>query len=67
MAGQSQSPFGIFATTSMRPYVIVFLPDVVRRADLTGFIMMPDELLLVVTQAEASVEVQFPSLVKFKV
>jgi hypothetical protein len=67
MAGQSQSPFGIFATTSMRPYVIVLLPDVVRRADLTGFIMMPDELLLVVAQGEASVEVQVPSLVRFKV
>jgi hypothetical protein len=39
IAGQSQSPAGNFAVTSILPYLIDFLPRVVRRADLTGGIM----------------------------
>lgn len=46
IAGQSQSPCGIFATTSTFPYLIIFLPCVVRRAERTGGIIAPVVQLL---------------------
>lgn len=39
MAGHNQSPLGIRADTSTRPYLIVFLPAVVSRADRTGLMI----------------------------
>ena len=47
MAGQSQSPMGSLAVTSMRPYFMVFLAWVVRRAERTGLMIVPEVLLLV--------------------
>lgn len=38
-AGQSQSPFGIFAVISTLPYLMVFFPLVLRRAERTGGIV----------------------------
>lgn len=47
IAGHNQSPLGSFATTSTLPYLMVFLPAVVIRADWMGGIVAPvDELLL---------------------
>lgn len=41
MAGQSQSPSGIVATTSTRPYLSVAPLRVLIRPDLTGGTMVP--------------------------
>jgi hypothetical protein len=46
MEGQSQSPLGILATISTRPYLIEIFPAVVNRAERTGFIMVPFTALL---------------------
>lgn len=61
IAGQSQSPLGNLAVTSTFPYLMVFLPMVVRRADRTGGIRLPRVSLLWIEQLEMSVEVQLPS------
>ena len=65
--GQSQSPFGILATTSTRPYFSDTLPAVVRRAERTGLIIVPFVVLLTMTHWMSAGEVQVPSAVKFKV
>jgi hypothetical protein len=68
IAGHSQSPFGILATTSTRPYVMDLLPAVVSLAERTGLIMAPVVTLLVVTQSgPPSGFVQVLSDVRFKV
>jgi hypothetical protein len=76
IAGHSQSPLGILAITSTRPYLIATLPLVVKRADLTGFMMSPVVMLLVLAHglahqscvATSSVpEVHVPSAVRFTV
>lgn len=45
IAGQSQSPCGILAVTSTRPYLIDFFPLVESLADLTGGIVVPSVAL----------------------
>ena len=70
IAGHNQSPLGNFAVTSTFPYVMVFLPTVVRRAERTGGIRSPSVLLLRIEQLDIDVDVQLPSppaLVKFRV
>ena len=67
MAGQSQSPTGIFATASTLPYLSVFLPLVVNRAEQTGFMISPVVLLLLMEhEVYGSVEVHSPVVVRFK-
>jgi hypothetical protein len=61
IAGQIQSPRGIFATTSTRPYRMLFLPFVVRRADLTGGIMRPKVKFEAIAHDESCDPVQEPS------
>lgn len=51
IAGHIQSPLGSFATTSTLPYLMVFLPDVVRRAERTGGMVVPSEELLLMEHA----------------
>lgn len=67
MAGQSQSPRGILATTSTLPYLILFFPLVVSLALRTGGIDTPSVLLLRTAHEPASVLVHVPSLVRFNV
>lgn len=66
IAGHSQSPLGSFATTSTFPYLMVFFPAVVNRADWIGGMVVPIEELLRIAQA-VPVLVQVPSEVRFKV
>jgi hypothetical protein len=67
MAGQSQSPTSIFATTSTLPYLSVFLPLVVNRAERTGLMISPVVLLLLMEQeVYGSVDVHSPVVVRFK-
>lgn len=66
IAGHSQSPLGSFATTSTLPYLMVFLPAVVKRAERIGGMTVPIDALLWTAQA-VPVLVQVPSLVRFKV
>jgi hypothetical protein len=61
IAGHSQSPAGIFATTSTRPYLVLFLPLVLIRADRTGGIMTLRVLLEWTEHCELEVPVQLPS------
>ena len=44
--GQSQSPLGILATISTRPYLIETFPAVVNRAERTGLMIVPLTALL---------------------
>jgi hypothetical protein len=61
MAGHSQSPSGIFASISIRPYLMNFFPFVINLADLTGGIMVPRVLFERMAQEIVAVEVQLPS------
>jgi hypothetical protein len=65
--GHSQSPLGILATTSTRPYWSENLPAVVRRAERTGLMIVPFVELLIMTHCLSAGEVQVPAAVKFKV
>lgn len=67
MAGQSQEPLGILATTSTLPYLMVLLPLVLMRALRTGLMMVPAVLLLRMEQESMSSRgwVQVPSVVRF--
>lgn len=56
MRGQSQSPVGILASISTRPYFISILPRVVSEALRTGGIVM-DELVAEEMMQSASVEI----------
>jgi hypothetical protein len=60
-AGHSQSPCAIFATISTRPYLIPFLPFVVKRAERTGGMIEPRVALDFTPHALKSVDVQEPS------
>lgn len=60
-AGQSQSPFAILATISTRPYLMLFLPFVVMRAERTGGITLPSVELDLTPHAATSVDVHEPS------
>ena len=51
IASHSQPPFGNHATTSTRPYLILFFPFVFRRADLIGLIILPVMELLSASHA----------------
>lgn len=66
IAGQSQSPAGSFAVTSIRPYLIEDDFLVLRRADLTGLIMVPLVVFVTATQSDQVLEVQL-LLRRFKV
>ena len=69
MAGQSQSPCGNLATTSILPYRIDFLPRVFSLAERTGGIMVPSVEFDRIAQELTDVEVQVPSppsLVRFR-
>lgn len=55
MRGQSQSPVGIFALTSTRPYFMSTLPRVVMEAERTGGIVI-DEFLSEAMMQLAGVE-----------
>jgi len=66
MAGHSQSPAGSFAVTSMRPYLIENDFLVLRRADLTGLMMLPFVVFVTATQSDQVLEVQ-PLLRRFRV
>lgn len=69
IAGHSHCPGGILATTSTRPYLMVFLPLVVIRAERTGLIIVEVVALLVLTQSVevVSLEVQVPAAVRLRV
>jgi hypothetical protein len=76
IAGHSQSPAGSLATTSTRPYLIVFFPAVVSRAERTGLMICPVVALLRIEHLETvgtrfetrwSVLVQVPSVVRLSV
>lgn len=60
MAGQSQSPSGRRATTSTRPYLMLVLDLVLRRADLTGLTMVPLVVLVAERQSVKTCEEQMP-------
>jgi hypothetical protein len=60
-AGHSQSPLAILATISTRPYLILFLPFVVRRAERTGGMIVPSVALDLAPHEVYSVAVQDPS------
>ena len=66
MAGHNQSPAGIFATTSTRPYLIPACPLVLIRPDLTGFIIVWLVAFVASQQLYHRSDVQEPSAVKFK-
>jgi len=58
IAGHIQSPTGILATTSTRPYLIDAPAFVLSLADLTGLTIVPLVVLVVATQSENEVYVQ---------
>ena len=62
MAGQSQSPSGMRAVTSTRPYLIEAPRRVLRRAERTGGTMelLPAVVLVAATQFSKRVDVQSP-------
>jgi len=66
IAGQSQSPAGSLAVTSMRPYLIDDDFLVLRRADFTGLMMVPFVVFVTATQSDQVLEVQ-PLLRRFSV
>lgn len=64
IAGQSQSPSGILAVTSTRPYLMVAPFLVLIRPDRTGGTMEPVVKLVAATQFLRTVEEQVPSAVR---
>ncbi len=64
MAGQSQSPWGILATTSTRPYLILAPTLVLMRPDFTGWTMVPLVVFVDVIQSDHTVEVHVPVAVR---